>query len=179
MSDSHCIYCNSTTFGKPCLFSPTNTHVHMSSDRCIYCNSPSSGSGCVYNPYSNIHIKGPEFLNRSNIQSEKTVLLKHMLNNVNLDVNESYKSPLDRLYKRLSYLIAHTSEPLLETLSLQETPNFSSLPKEQMLETFHLKNKIIQHLKELKNTLLEASYKLPPELVEETILDAILVKDEN
>lgn len=176
---SHCIYCNSDSFGSPCLFSPTNTHVHMGeSHKCIYCGSSSSGSGCVYNPYGKIHIKGPEFLNRSNVQSEKTLILKHLLEQISQKNNLNYSSALDRFYKRLSYILSHTAEPLLDALILHETPTYSITDKKLLIESYQLKNKILSILETLQETLQEANLKLPPELIEETILDAILSSKE-
>jgi len=176
---SKCIYCNSEYYGSPCVFSPTNTHVHFGeSDKCIYCGSTSSGSGCSYNPYGKNHIKGPEFLNRSNIQSERALVLNYMINQL-VQENLNYKSPLDRFYKRTSLLISNISQPLLEALSLQETPVYCQVDKKQLTESFELRQNIIKKLKELNSLVSEANLKLPPELVEESILDAILASNED
>ena len=81
MADTSCIYCGSSTYGKPCLYSPTDTHVHMDEPgKCIYCGSPYQGSGCMYNPYGNVHIKGPEFLNSAAIKTEKAAIMTYLFN---------------------------------------------------------------------------------------------------
>ena len=85
MSRSTCIYCQSEYYGHNCLFSPNKVHVHMSPDKCIYCGMNMSGTGCLYNLYGNIHVRGPEFLNRSNIQTEKTIILNYMLENLEIN----------------------------------------------------------------------------------------------
>jgi len=179
MSQSHCIYCNSDSFGVPCLFSPTNTHVHMGeASKCIYCGSTSVGSGCLYNPYNKIHTRGPEFLNRSNIQAERALILNYITDQITQENSLDYLSPLDRFYKRISYIISHTSEPLMEALSLQETPVYSSVEKSHLIKAYKLKMEIVQILENLREVIKDASLSITPELVEETILDAIISAQE-
>lgn len=177
---SNCIYCNSDSFGSPCLFSPTNTHVHFGlGDRCIYCGGTSQGSGCVYNPYGKIHIKGPEFLNRTDIQTEKALILKYMLLKLNENFNNSYKSPLDRFYKRITYLISKTSEPFLEALNLSESSVINSTDKQQLLNAYKFQTETVKILSQLKALIKEAGLNMPPEIVEESLLNAILSDNED
>lgn len=180
MCKTQCIYCQSDTYGTPCVFSPTNTHVHFgSSDKCIYCGSNSVGSGCSYNPYGNIHVKGPDFLNRSNIQTEKTLLLTYIFEQLIFENSYFPKSSLDRFWHRMSCIISNVSEPLLEALSLQETPIYATINKKQLIEAHEFKIKILNHLKILKEEIKTANLTLPSEIVEESILDAILSCNEN
>ena len=59
---SKCLYCNSTSYGSGCPYSPHKLHVHIDdSQRCIYCSSQSVGLGCPYNPFSKMHVRGVEF----------------------------------------------------------------------------------------------------------------------
>lgn len=177
MSNTSCIYCGSSSYGKPCLYSPTDTHVHMDEPgKCIYCGSTYQGSGCMFNPYGKVHVKGPEFLNRSAIQAEKASILTYFLNMASSILEESrfYKSPLDRLYKRISGVIASISEPFLETLNLQETPSYGNLKKEEMVKTIELKKKFQNHIENFTKTLTEANLELPQEIVEKALVDAIM-----
>lgn len=181
MKDSHCIYCDSTSYGRPCLFSPTSTHVHMDEPgKCIYCGSPYLGTGCMFNPYGNIHIRGPEFLSNSAIRTEKAAVLTYVLNMASkmLEENERYRSPLDRLYKRVASIISSIAEPLLEALCLQETPTYGNLTKQQIIHTVDYKNKFKKQLKEFSKTVQEASIALPQEIVEKTLVDAIMDFDD-
>jgi hypothetical protein len=180
MADTSCIYCGSPSYGKHCLYSPTDTHVHMDEPgKCIYCGSPYVGGGCLYNPYGNIHVKGPEFLNRSAVQTEKAAVLTYIFNVASslIKENEQYRSPLDRLYKRMVSIIASITEPLLETFSLQETPSYGKLSKKELIETVSVKNNLIKDLENLSKTIQEASLKLPQEIVEKTLVDAIMSFD--
>lgn len=180
MANSNCIYCNSDSFGSPCLFSPTNTHVHFGSgDRCIYCGSSSQGSGCVYNPYNKIHIRGPEFLNRKDLQTEKTLMLKYMISKLDEEFDTSYKSPLDRFYKRITHLIAGTSEPFLEALRLSESSAINSTNKQQILDAYKFQTETVKILQQLKTLIKEANLILPPEMVEESLINAVLSEDED
>jgi len=174
--ESTCIYCTSRSYGKVCLFSPTQTHVHFDNPKkCIYCGSPYVGSGCPYNPYGKVHVKGPEFLNRNAIKTEKAAVLSYVLNIANTLLSEgnTYTSPLDRLYKRVASIISSIAEPLLEAFSLQEAPTYGDLSKDQLIKTVKLKREISLHLTNFNKTLTEASLSLPQEIVEKTLIDAI------
>ena len=176
MEKSSCIYCQSNSYGTGCSYSPTSTHVHMDNPgKCIYCGSPSIGSGCSFNPYGDIHIKAAEYLNRSAVQTEKATLLSYFLNVATSLFKESYyKSPLDRLYKRISCLLTSTSEPFLEAFNLQETPLYANLSKEDFVKVVDLKNKLKTNLKELRSTIKEGNLNFSQEVVEKAIIDAIL-----
>lgn len=170
-----CIYCNSTSHGRPCLFSPTNTHLHMGDpEKCIYCGSKYLGTGCMFNPYSKFHVRGPEFLNRIKEQVEKTAILNYLLENLNTQNDLDYKSPLDRFYKRIVSVISSLGQPLMEALHLSEKPTYDKLSKPQMIRVTEYKKNITKMLKEFNNILFDANSELPKELVEEIIVDAII-----
>ena len=180
MNRTSCIYCGSESYGKGCMYSPTDTHVHMDAPKkCIYCGSESVGSGCMFNPYGNVHVKGPEFLNRSAIKTEKAAVLTYILNMASslLSENNIYKSPLDRLYKRMASIIASATEPLLEAFCLQESPSYGKLDKIQLIKTVDFKNKFRKQLEEFSKTVSEASLELPQEIVEKVVMDAIISID--
>ena len=59
---SRCMFCNSTSYGFGCPYSPHRRHVHVDDPRkCIYCGSISVGRGCPYNPFSKLHVRGVEY----------------------------------------------------------------------------------------------------------------------
>lgn len=59
---SHCMFCNSTSYGFGCAYSPHKRHVHISNgQKCIYCGSVAVGMGCSMNPFSKMHIRGVEY----------------------------------------------------------------------------------------------------------------------
>lgn len=170
-----CIYCGSTSHGRPCLFSPTNTHVHMGDpEKCIYCGSKYLGSGCMFNPYSKFHVRGPEFLSKVKEQVEKTTILNYLLENLKLENDHNYKSPLDRFYKRIVSIVSSLGQPLLEALHLSEKPTYDKLSKTQMIKTIEYKQKISEQLRTLNTILFNANIELPRESVEEIIVDAII-----
>jgi len=180
MADSNCIYCGSQSYGRPCTFSPTNTHVHMDlPQKCIYCGSQQLGSGCPWNPYGSQHVRGPEFLNRSAVQTEKASLLTYFFNiaSKTLEEGSTYSSPLDRLYKRMSGMIASVTEPLLEAFCLQNTPNYGNLSKKELISTIDFRKKFEKNITDLSKTIDEAAHHLPQEIVEKTLLDAIMNLD--
>lgn len=175
----HCIYCNSTTYGKPCLFSPTNTHVHFDDPhKCIYCGSRSLGGGCLFNPFGKVHIRGPEYLANVKEQTEKSAILSYLYENLLRDEPQRPLTPLSRFYKRLLGIITNASQPLLEALSLQSKPNLSNLTKEDHLKAYDLKNKLTYQYQELLETLKHANLSLPQEVVEEIVVDAIMSASE-
>jgi len=174
-----CIYCGSTSHGKPCLFSPTNTHVHMGdSEKCIYCGSKYMGSGCMYNPYSKFHVRGPEFLNKVKEQVEKTTLLSCILENLNIQNDMNYKSPLDRFYKRVVSIISSLGQPLMEALHMSEKPSYNNLSKNQLIKVVEYKQTLTKHLNEFNKILFDVNTEFPRELVEEIIVDAIISSNE-
>lgn len=176
MANSQCIYCGSSTYGRPCIFSPTNTHVHMDEPgKCIYCGSTYQGSGCTFNPYGKVHVRGPEYLNRAAVKTEKAIVLNYILGKFKSKViNESYVSPLDRFYKRIANIVFNVAEPLLEALSLNNTSVYSKLSKIQLVKAVEYRQKFKKHLSEMAKTMSEASLELPPEIVEEYLIEAII-----
>lgn len=176
-NNTSCIYCGSPSYGRPCLFSPTSTHVHMDEPgKCIYCGSPNLGGGCLYNPYGTVHVRGPEYLNSAAIKTEKAAILTYLFNMVGsvLEEGSIYKSPLDRLYKRMAGIVASITEPLMEAFSLQETPTYKDMDKEQLIKTVEFRNKFKNQLESFSKIVLEASENLPQEIVEKTLVDAIM-----
>lgn len=176
---SHCIYCNSTTYGRPCIFSPTNTHVHFDAPhKCIYCGSKVLGSGCIYNPFGKNHIRGPEFLANMKEHTEKSAILSYLYENLINENENRFLTPLGRFYKRLFGIITNTSQPLLEALGLQSKISTSSLPKEYVLRVHEIKERLIEQYKEINATIRHANLSLPKEIVEEVIVDAIISSSE-
>lgn len=175
-----CIYCNSKTYGRPCLFSPTNTHVHMDEpNKCIYCGSKYLGTGCLFNPYGKMHVRGPEFLNRVVEQTKKSTILKYLYETVKGHANNKFLTPLGRFYRRLSEIIANSGEPLLETFELQSKPTHKNLTKEQFVQATELKERLSEQFNQIVNTVKVANFALPQEVVEEILIDAIMSNNEH
>ena len=179
--DSHCIYCNSKYYGRPCLYSPTKTHVHFDSpNKCIFCGSKVIGTGCPYNPYGKIHIRGPEFLLGVREQVQKSTVLSYLFENLSNFSESVVKSPLNRFYKRLAGIIGNSGEPLLEALSFQSTPIYENLNKEQNLLAFELKYRLKEQYAAIHESVKYANTGLPKEVVEQILVDVIIShKDEN
>jgi len=176
---SHCIYCNSTTYGRPCLFSPTKTHVHFDApNKCIYCGSRSLGTGCLWNPIGKIHIRGPEFLANVKEQTEKSVILKYLYENLTKMQNLPYITPLSRFYKRLCGIVSNAGEPLLEAFNLQSKPSMANLTKEQNIKAFEIKERLQEQYVQLIDTVKHANMSLPQEIVENILIDAIISGNE-
>lgn len=59
---SKCMFCNSSSYGTGCPYSPHKKHVHTDDPlKCIYCGSSSIGTGCPYNPFGKMHIRGAQY----------------------------------------------------------------------------------------------------------------------
>lgn len=175
MKTSRCIYCASQYYGRPCLYSPTKTHVLFGApDKCIYCGSKVIGTGCPYNPYGKVHVRGPEFLLSVKEHVEKSSILSYLYENVAKISESMVLSPLNRFYNRLASIIANSGEPLLEALDLQQTPTYKNLTKEQHMCAFELKDRLKEQFKSLNETLKYANASLPKELIEQVLLDAII-----
>jgi hypothetical protein len=180
MGDSHCIYCNSKYYGRPCLYSPTKTHVHFDNPgKCIFCGAKSVGGGCPYNPYGKIHIRGAEYLMTVKEQVQKSTILSYLYEKIS-KINEStVLSPLNRFYKRLAGIIGNSGEPLLEALQLQQTPSYVKLTKDQNLLAFDLKERLKKQYSDINESVKLANAALPSEVVENILIDAIIASDEN
>ena len=173
--NSKCIYCGSTSYGRPCLYSPTKTHVHFDApDKCIFCGSKVIGTGCPYNPYGKVHIRGPQFLATVKEQCEKSTVLSYLYENISKLSEKPINSPLNRFYKRLAGIIANCSEPLLEALQLQSTPTYNNLTKEQNILAFELKDRLKTQYSAINESLKYANAGLPQEIVEQILLDIII-----
>lgn len=171
-----CMYCGSKSYGKGCIFSPTNTHVHMdNTNSCIYCGSKYVGSGCMFNPYGKIHIKSPEFLNRVHEQVKDSMILNYLYEKVKKGSLNKYLTPLSRFYKRLSEMISSSGTFLLETFELQNKPSFTNLNKDQYILATELKKRISTHYNDINETLKIANANLPEEVVEKVLTDAIMI----
>jgi hypothetical protein len=179
--DSRCIYCASKYYGRPCLYSPTKTHVHFDApNKCIFCGSKVVGTGCPFNPFGKVHIRGPEFLASVKEQVEKSTILTYLYENISKLSGSTQISPLNRFYKRLAGIIANASEPLLEALQFQATPRYDKLTKEQTITAFELKGRLKEQFSELTESIKYANTSLPQEIVEQILLDVIISgRDEN
>ena len=176
---SHCIYCNSTTYGRPCLFSPSNTHVHFDApQKCIYCGSKVLGGGCLWNPFGKTHVRGPEYLVSVKEQTDKSAVLSYLYENISKDDPNIPLTPLSRFYKRLCGIISNAGQPLLEALSLQSKTTYSNLSKTDNIKVYELKERLIHQYQELSETLKHANLSLPQEIVEEVLVDAIMSASE-
>jgi hypothetical protein len=172
-----CIYCKSSSYGKPCLFSSSNTHVHFDHpDRCIYCGSKNVGGGCLYNPNGKIHIRGPEFLTNVKEQLKNSSILKYLYENIT-KLDEKPMTPLSRFYKRLMEIVSSSSQFLVETLSLQSKPSFEQLSKTDFLKVNEYKEKLKYQYTNLFETIKNANLDLPQEIVEDILIDVILNDD--
>jgi hypothetical protein len=175
-----CIYCGSKSYGKGCIFSPTNTHIHMdSTNSCIYCGSKYVGSGCLFNPYGKIHVKSPEFLNRVQEQVKDSIVLSYLYEKVKQTNLNKYITPLSRFYKRLSEIISSTGSCLLEVFEMQNKSNFTNLNKEHYIQATEIKKRLIKHYSEINETLKIANANLPEEVIEKILIDAIMVDNAN
>lgn len=46
-----CRHCNSTSYGRSCIYGPNKTHRHgPGANKCIWCGSTSNGASCIYSP---------------------------------------------------------------------------------------------------------------------------------
>jgi hypothetical protein len=176
---SHCIYCNSTTYGKPCIFSPQNVHVHFDApNKCIYCGSKVIGSGCIFNPFGKNHIRGPEYLANVKEQTEKSVILSYLYENL---ANHNPNKPLtalSRFYTRLCGIVSNAAQPLLEALNYQSKANYANLSKEENLKAFEIRERLVEQYKNINDTIKHANLSFPQELVEQILVDAIITSSE-
>jgi hypothetical protein len=177
---SHCIYCNSTTYGKPCIFSPQNVHVHFDApNKCIYCGSKVIGSGCIFNPFGKNHVRGPEFLANVKEQVKNSIILSYLYESIiKSEQSNAVLTPLSRFYKRLSGFVTSLGQPLLESFQFQSKPSYSNLQKEHTILAFELKERIQEQIKSLNETIKQANISLPQEIVEDIIVDAIMASGE-
>jgi hypothetical protein len=176
---SHCIYCNSNTYGKPCIYSPQSVHVHFDAPgKCIYCGSKVQGTGCPFNPFGKIHVRGPEYLANVKEQTEKSVVLNYLYEQISNYDEKAHMTPLSRFYRRLCGIVTNASQPLLEAFNFQSKPNYANLNKEQTKLAFELKDRLMEQFKKISDTVRHANLALPQEMVEEVLLDAIISKND-
>lgn len=171
-----CIYCGSGGYGKPCAYSPTNTHAHCDDpQKCIYCGSKAIGFGCVHNPYGRLHIKPAAFFLQVKENFQKSVVLTYLLERLETLSTAHYISPLDRFYKKLGPAIQNAAEPFLDALKLQETPILENLQQEQKETVSELTERLEEQLSDIRKTIKHANLSLPAEIVEKILLKSVLV----
>ncbi len=178
---SHCMYCNSTSYGRPCIYSPTKTHVHINNPgKCIYCGSKYRGSGCIYNPYNKIHTMGVDYTGQIKEQVTKSALCSYLLQQMIDDptLMES-TSPLDRFYSRVAMLLSHTGQPFMDALHLDGRDIKAQLTKEQVIEAFELRKLLESKFSEITEILEKSNQSLPVEIIEESIIEALLDGSKN
>lgn len=174
-----CVYCGCSGYGKPCVYSPTNTHAHCDeAQKCIYCGSKAIGMGCVHNPYGRLHIRPAAFFLQIKEQLEKSAVLTQLFERLGQIPNRKYTSPLDRMYKRMAETISKLSEPLLEAFSLQEMPIIENIQPDQKQTVSEMTDRLTEQVSDLRKTLKYANAALPTELVEKILISAILKADE-
>jgi len=170
--DDKCVYCNSRSYGRPCIYSPTNVHMHLNNGgKCVYCGSSSSGNRCIYNPYSKYHIMGTNYLSGLKESVEKTIILKYLVEKIVNSETVVY-SPLGRFYFRLWESIKNFSEPLLETFKLS-TSLINHKENTDMSQVIEFKRKLSKDVKSLHETLGEFK-DISSEDMERAIIDVIL-----
>ena len=174
-----CIYCGSSAYGKPCIYSPTNTHAHCDDpEKCIYCGSKVLGFGCVHNPYGRTHIRPAAFFLQVKEQLQKSAVLTQLFERLEQIPDQNYKSPLDRFYKRMAGTITKLAEPLLESLKLQQMPILENIEPDQKETVSEMTDRLTEQVSDLRKTLKYANSALPTELVENILISAILKADE-
>jgi len=170
-----CVYCGASNYGSGCIYSPVNAHAHMDEpNNCIYCGSPNIASKCPYNPYGENHVKGNIMYQKIKEQLKKSAVLTHIFEVLDQKNNLSYKSPLDRFYKRLAESIKKFSEPFLDSFLLREQTIFENINFDDKIKISKIQNKLLTKIKDLKSTIIEANCSLPPEIVERVLINAII-----
>ena len=145
------------------------------STKCIYCGSKYRGSGCIYNPYNKFHTMGVDYSGQIKEQVSKSVVCSYLLNKMTDDVvEESVSSPLNRFYHRVASLLSHTGQPFTDALCLDDRNIKAQLTKEQVIEAFELKKLLESKLAEIHEILSKVNQSLPVEVVEESLIEAIL-----
>lgn len=173
---SECIYCGSASYGKPCIYSPHKTHVHMGKrDHCIYCGSKYRGSGCIYNPYGKVHVMGPDYSGQIKEQVSKSVVCSYLLQKMTAEpILLESSSPLERFYSRVGMLLGETGQPFTDALALDQRNIKAELTKEQVIAAFELKQELQPLLEDITRLLNKANQSLPTEVVEESLIEAVL-----
>lgn len=171
-----CVYCGSSAYGKGCLYSPTQIHVHADSQNsCMYCGSQALGTGCLYNPYGKVHVRPATVFIQMKEQLEKTGLLSYFIMLIEQNNDKKYRSPLDRFYKRISESFKRMREPFLQSLVIQsQKVILENLEDQQNMDLVHLEERLTEQLSDIKKTLKFANYSFPPEKVEKILTGAIL-----
>ena len=111
-------------------------------------------------------------------QTEKSVILSYLYENLTKDDPNKPLTPLSRFYKRLCGIISNASQPLLEALNFQTKITSSNLSREETLKAFEIKERLFEQLKAINSTIKHANLSIPQEIVEEVLLDAIISSSE-
>lgn len=176
-----CVYCNSSGYGKVCIFSPVKVHVHLDEpNKCIYCGSINSGLGCLHNPYGKMHVKGGPIFATIQENMKKTLILSYILEKTEEKNFKSYKSPLDRFYKRVCEYFKKAAEPFLESYAITDKPIVEEFAKnyQELEEITNLKKRITEQVSDLRKSIKHASLSLSPEVVENILIDTIMKSGE-
>lgn len=203
-----CIYCNQSTYGKGCPYSPHRVHVHLSDpQKCIYCGSTTIGSGCPYNPYGKNHIRGIEFNLMMKESLHKSITAGIFLTRLTEPIKESKAylfglidesgkrlklpetleekqafTPLDAYILRLRRIIGESKFDLLNSstiISLLSKPLEENFDSKKYETEVKLQNRVKNLIKEYKEIIFESSQNnIPLERIENTFIEEIISSNE-
>jgi len=154
--NSKCMYCNSESYGKSCIYAPHKIHVHVDDPkRCIYCGSVSFGPSCIYNPFSKVHVHGMEY-NQATCESlHKNVVANVLLSKLfDTTLNES-NDLIDRFVYKIQSLLGKNKLEFISDLQLLEskcntTKKDMTIKDIELSKQFELRsNKLLNNLNDL------------------------------
>lgn len=176
---SRCMFCNSTSYGAGCPYSPHKKHVHVSDPhKCIYCGSPQIGAGCPYNPFGNVHIRGVEYNNMTRESVHQSVMMGlflsrltqplqempafkmglinekgHRIKDLETDEERAALSPLDMYIIKIRKLVGeHVIELFKSNVLLEMTAKQNKFDASQYQHEVELSSRI-DHIVESLNSI--------------------------
>jgi len=105
---------------------------------------------------------------------KKSAVMSHLFEMLEQKPDKKYRSPLDRLYKRMAGTLQKLSEPFLDAFKLQETPIMENLEPNAQEEVDQLRKRLTEQLSDIRKTILHANLSYPVELVENILTSAII-----
>jgi len=202
-----CVFCQSSSFGPGCPFSPSGIHFHASDPKkCCFCGSVASGPGCPFNPNSRVHIHGVDFNTMVKDSIDKSITLGYLMNELSKPItdmeafklgliNESGKrikkpttdketqayGPIEEYIISLKQIIGNQIDVINETTSVKLECSVKLDEYSKHCESkLNYEEKFSNIGNELKETIVSAyNAGLSKPLIEKLIVESILENKKN
>jgi hypothetical protein len=196
--ESHCIFCNSKSYGKNCPWSHFKNKVHLhtgDTSKCSFCGSPTKiGPGCPHSP-TGYHMGGANFFNSL---TQESFIMAYVMKRLSTPIHEteaffrgfvdangnllkkpetieeqSYYTPIDAYIFKLKSLLGSKKDLLNHQIFLEKVVQNANNSNEMYQKELELKSKMDLIINRFKELSTEASNDgIPISLFEKVLIES-------